>query len=1159
MDLYKIFSFLLFPLLFLISYLLLFSKFSWAIDKIKYLPITLGVKRNDRTPETAYNVEGESPSTSNTLNLSPERKYHVFLSFAGKDTRLNFTDHLYEAFCRSGIRCFKDEVDLDRGEDINYLFQAIQDSLCAILVISTNYAKSTWCLDELQKILESREKLGRRVFPIFYNVDPADVRRQRGSFGEALAKLEKKCKGNTTKVQSWRTALSKVGDLSGWVTKDKYEADLIKNIVGEVWRFLSTKLPSFDDNWVGIDSKVADMIPLLEIWLDDKRFVGIWGMGGVGKTTLARVVFEKLLDKFEICCFLENVKDALPLGLVSLQKCLLSRLKIKDLEIVDRDDGMRKIRSLLCDKKVLLVVDDIDDMSQLEYLAKSPDWFGKGSRIIITTRDSHVLTLVEVGQRIYEMKAMEKDESLRLFSNDAFRKDHPEEGYWELSKSVVEYAGGLPLALKVLGRYLHRRSEAEWTGALNRMKQVDPHKNILQVLKISYDGLDKNQQTIFLDVVCFFKHWRREGVTQILERCDLEPTIGIKVLIEKALLVESKDGTLEMHNLIEELGRYIVHQESPNDVYKRSRLWEFKDIKEVLENNRGSAAIRAISIEGKNRGRIKVHPETFLKMSSLRLLSFEEADTDTFIFQGEFKLPDTLIVVIWPSFPFEALPLKTPLNELIHVKMYGSSSIKRLWNVIQPMKLKFIDLSCCDSFIETPDFSRVPCLEHLYLRECRSLVKVHPSLGELKELVIVDLSGCVNLEILPGKLETNSLIKLDLGWCSKLAMLPEFGKGMEKLSYLDVNETDITRLPESFGSLTGLRRLNLSLVHRRICNLDDFLKIHVTREISSLKVMQLTELYLSGCGLNDGSIPDDFGSLSSLIVLDLSCNNFVNLPTACFSSLFRLLFLSLDCCDELESLPRLPPRLIQLIASHCESMKPLSSNTQLWNLVASLDHEYRGQTKYVISDEYNDTTSEFKHIELEHLPLRDFFANVPGYEIPSWFPNKCVPSSVTNSKHVIEVTIPSRLDDREWYGIVVCLHISRDFSGLISCSSKAPDGDYYVHKGWAYERNIMDEQNRHLCIMVLKLNERTCWQPCRQHLAGDNSLHIKLCTHNYSCPEPISKWECGWRVICKEEIQEWCHRNDFNQLNPPQLDPPHDEVKLPLKALDFFNGSVYRP
>ena len=156
--------------------------------------------------------------------LFPRWKYDVFLSFAGKDTRLNFTDHLYDAFIRKGIRCFKDDVDLKRGRDIKEdLFQAIHDSLCAVLIISENYANSRWCLEELQEILESQKKFGCKVFPVFYGVDPSDVRHQRASFKKALDKHEKRFQQgkDNNKVQEWREALSQVSKLSGWDTRSR--------------------------------------------------------------------------------------------------------------------------------------------------------------------------------------------------------------------------------------------------------------------------------------------------------------------------------------------------------------------------------------------------------------------------------------------------------------------------------------------------------------------------------------------------------------------------------------------------------------------------------------------------------------------------------------------------------------------------------------------------------------------------------------------------------------------------------------------------------------------------------------------------------------------------------------------------------------------------
>ncbi|KAK4278770.1 hypothetical protein QN277_016570 [Acacia crassicarpa] len=165
---------------------------------------------------------GGSSSTSNTLHSTPPWEYDVFLSFAGKDTRLNFTGHLYEAFKRSGIRTFRDEVDLERGSNImKNLSQAIEDSLCAVVVISKTYANSKWCLNELQKILDSQKTLHRRVFPIFYNVDPADVRKQTKSFMKAFANHEKKFRKNPSIVQNWRKAFTEIGNVAGVDTRGK--------------------------------------------------------------------------------------------------------------------------------------------------------------------------------------------------------------------------------------------------------------------------------------------------------------------------------------------------------------------------------------------------------------------------------------------------------------------------------------------------------------------------------------------------------------------------------------------------------------------------------------------------------------------------------------------------------------------------------------------------------------------------------------------------------------------------------------------------------------------------------------------------------------------------------------------------------------------------
>ena len=148
--------------------------------------------------------------------------YDVFLSFRGEDTRNGFTGHLYRALCDKGINTFIDN-DLQTGEKISgELLKTIRSSRISIIIFSQNYAFSTWCLEELVEILNCKLN-GQWVVPVFYKVDPSEVRKQdKGDFKVALAEQENKFKNNIEKVQRWRAALNEAANLSGWHYKDGY-------------------------------------------------------------------------------------------------------------------------------------------------------------------------------------------------------------------------------------------------------------------------------------------------------------------------------------------------------------------------------------------------------------------------------------------------------------------------------------------------------------------------------------------------------------------------------------------------------------------------------------------------------------------------------------------------------------------------------------------------------------------------------------------------------------------------------------------------------------------------------------------------------------------------------------------------------------------------
>ncbi|PWA46134.1 toll/interleukin-1 receptor (TIR) domain-containing protein [Artemisia annua] len=153
------------------------------------------------------------------------KPYDVFLSFRGKDTRLNFTDYLYEALVSENITTFLDEQEVETGEELKpELTRAIKSSRASIIVLSKNYASSTWCLDELVRILEQRKVSKHIVLPIYYHVEPTQVRKQESSFGEALFKHrqrmeaeqdEEKKRQAARTLESWTEALKEVADLKG--------------------------------------------------------------------------------------------------------------------------------------------------------------------------------------------------------------------------------------------------------------------------------------------------------------------------------------------------------------------------------------------------------------------------------------------------------------------------------------------------------------------------------------------------------------------------------------------------------------------------------------------------------------------------------------------------------------------------------------------------------------------------------------------------------------------------------------------------------------------------------------------------------------------------------------------------------------------------------
>ena len=166
-------------------------------------------------------TQGPSTSSPSYSSSNPRWKFDVFLNYRSVDTRNTLCSLLYAALKRKGVLTFYSDEVLERGRSISVeILKAIEESRIAIVIFSRNYAYSTWCLNELSKIIECSKEMGITVLPVFYYVDPFDVRNQTGTFAQAFAEHEERFMYSIERVERWRAALREVANLSGWLVQD---------------------------------------------------------------------------------------------------------------------------------------------------------------------------------------------------------------------------------------------------------------------------------------------------------------------------------------------------------------------------------------------------------------------------------------------------------------------------------------------------------------------------------------------------------------------------------------------------------------------------------------------------------------------------------------------------------------------------------------------------------------------------------------------------------------------------------------------------------------------------------------------------------------------------------------------------------------------------
>ncbi|CAN1270347.1 Disease resistance protein L6 [Linum perenne] len=776
-------------------------------------------------------------------------EYEVFLSFRGPDVRKSFADFLYSYLVRSKIRTFRDEEELRKGETIApSLIQAITESKIYIPILSKSYASSKWCLQELAKMVECcREGNGHIILPVFYFMDPRDVRHQAGPYEEAFEQHSKK--HDPIIVQKWRTALQEVGQMKGWhVTEIDGQGAVIDQIFSKVQLHLRSDYTLVTEELIGIDCHVQEVTRLLNLDSGDGKVVGIHGIGGMGKTTIAKAVYDNICTSFNRCCFLENIRELLLKndGVMALQNKIISRILRDDIQVKDASEGVNIIRERVCKYKVLIVLDDVDDKFEFVQILGKLGNFSSESRFIITTRDKRVLELIQE-YKLYEPKEMSSDHSLQLFSMHAFAVHCPPEGYATLCEEFVKVAARLPLALKVIGSLLFCRDKQFWEEKLIELKEVRATSNMVQQrLKISYNELTRTEKIIFLDIACFFIGEDKELPFIMWSDCNLYPESGIRTLVLRSLIKVDERNQFWMHDHLRDLGRGIVIEEDVKHPFKRSRIWSNEDAMNMLENV--EAADRVEMLKVSMTWSVHTDNKYFQKLSSLRYLVLEV--TPLF---GDFSevLPDMRWLKLSNCF---FIPTDLNMKNVVILEIQGCVLTDDWggWNRVKVAhKLKVINVRGCRGLNRIPDFSQCTRLESIDLTGCLGLK------GEL------NISNFRNLKVVRLQ-ETDITLSGDMGKLQKLQEIKtgKLGWGAEEVPVLP---TTLKRLAISSPRVPNLLELkDLEELWFENCNDPPEIPGDIWK-LQKLKTLKTVKCSCEGSLLSnqDGTLPS---SLTCLIV-----------------------------------------------------------------------------------------------------------------------------------------------------------------------------------------------------------------------------------------------------------------------------------------------------
>ncbi|GLJ05877.1 hypothetical protein SUGI_0027090 [Cryptomeria japonica] len=688
--------------------------------------------------------------------------YDAFINHRGPDIKESVASEIYNCVQVMGYRPFLDQPELQLGDPIPSTIQnAINTSTVQISIFSPRYAESQWCLDELLLMLKTKA----RFIPVFFDVKPSDLRYpHKGVYGRALGEHEEKGRFSNERLQQWKEALKSSSFLCGYnfSTSNGNVKTLCRKIALAVKQEVeNTRCMEVAKYPVGLDDLVEDF----ERQTARKgNIVGIFAMGGSGKTTLAKELFNRKRWSYHGSSFIFDVREASARDeLTCLQSQLLRDLFLEERKFMSKSEGKSflKQRMRRSRNRFLIVLDDVDDHQQLDALLLR-DALNSGSLVIVTTRDESVLTRAGI-TRHYILKEMKRGHAKELFCRHALGLAKAPTGYEKLVDSFVQFCGGLPLAIQVSAATLLGIADVNiWRSELQKFKST-LNLEIKTKLGISLGRLDREQKQIFMDIACFFigklvsigvriwkgSGWNTEHTIQTLkDKCLLEIRRGKPMVgIGNGMCEFQYDGpsVFQMHDLLRDLGREMAREIDAHA--SPLRLWRPRDLKFMEKKG-----FKNILTETKDK-KIRCFNSIFDLSMKCQITYFLGNSDDR-----DLALTDLLWIELQVNgLEWTSIPSWIPLENLQCLRIIGGH-LQRLWQKDDqvPFELKELLLHRTSSAEFPNELRKLHNLEKLVLQgsftnlpviDGKSLSETLGKLGNLKSLVLVncELNGDLTL------------------------------------------------------------------------------------------------------------------------------------------------------------------------------------------------------------------------------------------------------------------------------------------------------------------------------------------------------------------------------------------------------------------------------